>query len=195
LKLNDITRKRYKDALNDLKGQGYSDSTMDGIHRNGRVIFRKALEQEIIKKDPTENAYLKKNRKTIKQLEYEEVPNTLKEKNLLCFLIPRGNRGLFRLLDVPYSFIPGIREGELVALKWKDVDFNNHTISITKTYYNPTKNTSEYQLVTPKTRKSRRKIIVDEMVISALKDHKNFQQEVIKRLGDLTIIKILSLPK
>ncbi|CAH2715077.1 hypothetical protein BACCIP111895_02261 [Neobacillus rhizosphaerae] len=33
LKLKDITRKRYHDALNDLKEQGYSNSTMEGIHR------------------------------------------------------------------------------------------------------------------------------------------------------------------
>ena len=42
----------------------------------------------------------------------------------------------------------------------------------------------EYQLVTPKTRKSRRKIIVDEEVINALKEHKKYQDQVIERLGD-----------
>jgi integrase len=35
----------------------------------------------------------------------------------------------------------GIRVGELVALKWKDIHFVNHTISITKTYYNEKNNT------------------------------------------------------
>ncbi|MFS0820705.1 site-specific integrase [Bacillus sp. 1P02SD] len=77
----------------------------------------------------------------------------------------------------------GIRVGELVALKWKGVDFRNNTISINKTYYNPNNNTLKYQLVTPKTRKSRRKIIVDEEVINALREHKKVQEEVIKRLG------------
>jgi Arm DNA-binding domain/Phage integrase, N-terminal SAM-like domain len=68
LKLKDITPKRYEDALNDLKDQGYSDSTREGIHRTDRMIFRKALEFELIKKDPTEFAYLKKDKKTIEQL-------------------------------------------------------------------------------------------------------------------------------
>ncbi len=77
----------------------------------------------------------------------------------------------------------GIRVGELVALKWKDIDFLNHTISITKTYYNPNNNTMEYQLLPPKTRKSRRKIVVDEDVIQALKYHKKAQNQVIKRLS------------
>ncbi|GGA41238.1 hypothetical protein [Psychrobacillus lasiicapitis] len=55
LKLKDITRKGYQDALNQLKERGYSDSTREGIHRTGRMIFRKASEL----KDPTEFAYLK----------------------------------------------------------------------------------------------------------------------------------------
>lgn len=64
--------------------------------------------------------------------------------------------------------------------KWKDVDFKNHTISIIKTYYNPTNSTLKYQLVTPKTRKSRRKVIVDEEVLSTLKEHKKEQDQVIE---------------
>ncbi|MGX2958073.1 tyrosine-type recombinase/integrase [Peribacillus sp. JNUCC 23] len=55
--------------------------------------------------------------------------------------------------------------------------------SITKTYYNPKNNTLEYQLVTPKTRKSRRRIIVDEEVLNTLNEHKNAQNQVIKRLS------------
>lgn len=185
LKLKDITAKRYQDALNDLKDQGYSDSTREGIHRTGRMIFRKALEFELIKKDPTEFAYLKKDKKTIEQLEEEEIPKYLEKEELALFLKTAKEHGLEHdyLMYLILSYT-GIRVGELVALKWKDVDFVNHTISITKTYYNPTNNTLKYQLVTPKTRKSRRKIIVDEDVINALKDHKKSQDQVIERLGE-----------
>ena len=35
-----------------------------------------------------------------------------------------------------------MRAGELLALKWSDIDFENNTISITKTYYNPNNNKS-----------------------------------------------------
>jgi integrase len=156
LKLKDITRKMYQDALNDLKDQGYSDSTREGINRTGRMIFRKALELDLIKKDPTEFAYVKKEKKTIEQLE-EEVPKYLEKEELALFLKTAKEHGLEHdyLIFLILSYT-GLRVGELVALKWKDVDFINHTISITKTYYNPKNNTLEYQLVTPKTRKSRR---------------------------------------
>ncbi|MCM3768158.1 site-specific integrase [Neobacillus niacini] len=185
LKLKDITRKMYQDALNDLQDQGYSDSTREGINRTGRMIFRKALELELIKKDLTEFAYVKKDKKTIEQLEEEEVPKYLEKEELALFLETAKANGLEHdylvFLILAYT---GIRVGELVALKWKDIDFKNHTISITKTYYNPNNNALEYQLVTPKTRKSRRKIIADEEVINVLKEHKKVQDEVIKRLGD-----------
>ncbi|MGJ7923209.1 tyrosine-type recombinase/integrase [Neobacillus sp. LXY-4] len=184
LKLKDITRKMYQDALNDLKDRGYSDSTRDGINRTGRMIFRKALELELLKKDPTEFAYVKKDKKTIEQLEEEEVPKYLEKEELALLLeTAKANDREHDYLVFLILAYTGIRVGELVALKWKDIDFKNHTISITKTYYNPKNNALEYQLVTPKTRKSRRKIIVDEEVIDALKEHKKNQDEVIKRLG------------
>jgi len=185
LKLRDITRKMYQDTLNDLKDQGYSDSTREGINRTGRMIFRKAVELELIKKDPTEFAYVKKDKKTIEELEEEEIPKYLEKEELALFLETAGINGLEHddlvFLILAYT---GIRVGELVALKWKDIDFKNNTISITKTYYNPNNNTVEYQLLPPKTRKSRRKIVVDEDVINALKEHKKVQNKVIERLGN-----------
>ncbi len=184
LKLKDITAKRYQDALNDLKEKGYADNTLDGVHRTGRMIFKKAIEMRIIKNDPTEFAYLKKNRKTIDELEKQEVPKYMEKEELALLLQTSSQKGLdldyLIFLTLSYT---GMRVGELVALKWKDIDFDNHTISITKTYYNPTNNTLEYQLVPPKTRRSKRIIVVDECVIATLKEHMELQKKVKERLG------------
>lgn len=109
----------------------------------------------------------------------------MEKEDLALFLKTAKDQGLehdyLAFLILSYS---GIRAGELISLKWKDIDFINHTISITKTLYNPSNNALKYQLGTPKTRKSRRKIIVDEDVIDALKEHKKVQEEVIEQLGD-----------
>lgn len=85
LKLKVIAPKRYQDGLYDLKDREYSDIMREGNHRTGRVIFQKALEFELIKKDPTEFAYLKKDKKTIEQLEEEELQSIWKNKNFRCF--------------------------------------------------------------------------------------------------------------
>ncbi|WP_313432653.1 hypothetical protein [Siminovitchia terrae] len=65
LKLKDITLKNYQQALFDLKERGYADNTSFGVHRIGRIIFWKGIEMSLISKDPTEFAYLKRDKKTI----------------------------------------------------------------------------------------------------------------------------------
>jgi integrase len=185
LKVKDITLANYQQALNDLKEKGYADNTLSGIHRTGRMIFRKAREREIIKKDPTEFAYVKRTKKTLEELEQQELPNYLEKEKLALFLKTVETKGL-EMDDVIFSVLSytGMRVGELVALKWKDIDFTENTISITKTYYNPMNNTKSFQLVTPKTKKSRRKIIVDEFVMSRLRKHLTFQNEMKMLLRD-----------
>jgi integrase len=111
---------------------------------------------ELIKKDPTEIAYGKKDKKTIEQLE-EGVRKYIEEKQIAQFLHTDKEHGLELdfLIFLVLSYT-GMRVGELVALNWKDVDFVNHTNSKTKTYYNPKNNTLKYQLDSPKTKKKTR---------------------------------------
>lgn len=180
LKMKDITKKRYQDALLDLKKQGYADNTIDGIHRTGRMIFKKAVEQEIIKSDPTEYAVVPKTQKSVEDLEREkEIPKYMEKEELALFLETAKEHGLDQdyviFLTLAYT---GMRVGELCALKWKDIDFEEQTISITKTYFNPKLNVKNYQLLTPKTEASRRVVDVDELVIKALQEHKSMQNKI-----------------
>lgn len=183
LKLKDITRVKYQYALNDLKNRGFADNTLDGAHRTGRMIFKKAIEMELIKKDPTEFAYVPRDEKTIEEIEKDEVPKYLEKEQLSLFLKSAEENGLER--DYPIFKLlayTGIRVGELCALKWKDIDFEEESISITKTYYNPINNIRKYQLVPPKTQKARRTIDVDQSVLSLLEKHRAAQNKVKMRL-------------
>lgn len=183
LKLKDIILKEYQDALDDLNRK-YAYNTLKGIHRTGRMIFKKAVEMEIIKKDPTEFAVIKREKKTIRDLEKPEVPKYLEKKELKLFLDTAINKGLeldyLAFLILSYT---GIRVGELVSLKWSDIDFNENTIRIIKTYYNPTNNTVQYQLVPPKNNSSARRIVVEDDVIDELKRHKEAQSKVKWKIG------------
>ncbi|MFS0820793.1 tyrosine-type recombinase/integrase [Bacillus sp. 1P02SD] len=184
LKLKDITRKKYQDALNDLKKRGFADNTMDGAHRTGRMIFKKAIEMELIKKDPTEFAYVPKTAKSIEELEKEdELPKYMEKEELSKFLQTAKGKGLER--DYPIFMLlayTGMRVGELCALKWKDIDFDEGSISITKTLYNPTNNIRKYQLVPPKTQSAKRTIDVDSKVLALLKKLQAEQNKVRMRL-------------
>lgn len=182
LKLKDVTRKSYQDALNDLKKRGFAENTLDGAHRTGRMIFKKAIEMEFIKKDPTEYAYVPKDEKTIEDIEKEEIPNYLEKEELSLFLQIAEDKGLDR--DYPIFKLlaySGMRVGELCALKWSDIDFEEESISITKTTYNPKNNIKEYQLVPPKTIKAKRKIDVDPSVLTLLEKHKAEQNKILMK--------------
>jgi len=65
-------------------------------------------------------------------LEKEEVPKYLEKEELALFLKTAREQGLeldyLMFLILSYT---GIRVGELVSLKWKDINFNDYTVSIT----------------------------------------------------------------
>lgn len=187
LKLKDITRKQYQNALNDLKKRGYAQNTIDGAHRTGRMIFKKAVELEILKKDPTEYTQVPKQQKTIEELEgLKSLPRYLEKEELKHFLHSAIKWGLDQ--DYPIFLLlayTGIRAGELCALKWRDIDFEEHTISISKTYYNPTNNRKKYKLLTPKTPAAVRIIDIDETVIIELNKHKSIQRQTMMKHRDI----------
>lgn len=187
LKLKSITDAMYQAALNDLKKQGFTRSTLEGIHTTGKMIFQMATKKKMLKVNPTEDAYIKKDEKTLINPDEEDdegLPVFFEKEELATFLNTARDKGLYMdeaiFITLAYT---GMRVGELVALQWKDIDFNKKIIRITKTYYNEKNKTTDYQLVSPKTKKSKRRIIVDEMVIDVLKKHKEKQEQIISRLG------------
>lgn len=183
LKLKDSTRRQYQNALNDLKKRGYAQNTIDGAHRTGRMIFKKAVELEILIKDSTEYTQIPKQQKTIEELEgRNSLPNYLEKEELKHFLHIAKKLGLDQDLLMAYT---GVRAGELCALKWRDIDFEEQTISISKTYYNPTNNRKEYKLLTPKTPTAVRIIDIDETVINELSKHKLAQKQTMMKYRDI----------
>jgi len=180
-KMKDITRKMYQSSLSKLKAEGLSKNTLEGIHCTGRMIFKKAVELGYIKVDPTQYAIIPKTQQTVEEIEAEtDVPEYLEKEELSVFLKAAKDKGLEMDIVVFVTLAyTGIRAGELCALKWKDINFKEQTISITKTYYNPTNNTKKYQLLPPKTKSSIRVIEVDTVVLAELEAHRT-KQNIVK---------------
>ncbi|MGP4073735.1 tyrosine-type recombinase/integrase [Piscibacillus sp. B03] len=175
LKLKNVTSKQYQDALNSLFERDFATNTIEGAHRTGRMIFKKAIELKLIREDPTKNCTVPKKRKTITDLEQEDLPLFMEKDELKNFLKTSNENGLDQDYEI-FTLLAytGMRIGELCALKWSDIDFKSKQISITKTYYNPNNNTAEYSLGTPKTLSSVRKIDCDDTVINVLNKQKEF---------------------
>lgn len=76
----------------------------------------------------------------------------------------------------------GMRRGELCGLEWKDIDFENHIISIQRTsQYTPEKGIFEKGT---KTASSVRTIKLPSIVFTILKDYKKWQTEERLKIGD-----------
>lgn len=177
--VKEITRKQYQDMLDTL-GKKYADNSLSAIHSTGKLIFKKGLEFEVLKRDPTEYTKITRRKKTVEQLEEEELPRYMEKDELALFLQTARDKMSHQdytiFLTLAYT---GMRIGEVFALKWKDIHFDESTIRITKTCYLPKHNSLNFILLPPKTKNSKREIVVDELVISELKKHK-FHQNTIK---------------
>lgn len=80
----------------------------------------------------------------------------------------------------------GCRYGEAVALEWSDIDFNNATINITKTYNRIVK-----QVGTPKSKAGIRIISIDNKTILMLKQYRNRQRQAFMEIGARSCLGIL----
>lgn len=127
--ISNITKKMYQDALFKMKDSGLKDNTISGVHGCGRMIFKRALELDLIKSDPSQFAKLPKTQQTVDDIERRvEVPKYLEKEDLALFLKTAKEQGLEgdyeAFLTLAYT---GMRIGEFVVLRESDIDFNENT--------------------------------------------------------------------
>jgi integrase len=75
----------------------------------------------------------------------------------------------------------GMRQGELLALRWQDVDLENAVASVRRTL---TRSGGKVVFAEPKTKKSRRSIRLTPQAVEALRAHLKRQLRDIEILGD-----------
>ena len=177
-----IKKHDYQRFVDDMSAQ-YSKNYVDSIVASTNMIFKYAYDMRLIKAMPSEGIKRPKKKVSVEELEDNEIHKKFLEKDeLFQFLeVAKYHHSPQNSFEVfTTSAYTGMRAGELLALKWSDIDFENNTISITKTYYNPNNNKKHYQILTPKTESSIGKISVDPHVIQLLKDYKANVQDTWK---------------
>lgn len=127
IKLRDLSTLQYQTMLNDLKDQGYSYSTISLAHVAVQLMYKTALQLEVIETDPTERAEMPVFEITVQELENGgELPKYLEKEELGLFLRTAMGEGdvqrFHALFTLSYT---GLRIGELCALKTSDIDYVN----------------------------------------------------------------------
>jgi integrase len=172
LKLRALTPAHVQDFYRDRLDNGFSPATVQKIH----VILHKALSQAVSWSLVPRNAS-----------EAVRAPrHAPKEMRPLC---PDGAR---RLLDTAegdrlealyvLAIHTGMRQGELLGLKWENVDLAANAIRVRHTLL---RTKGRVILGEPKTKKSRRTVNLTGAASRALEEHLERQLKVMERLGDL----------
>jgi integrase len=75
----------------------------------------------------------------------------------------------------------GMRQGELLALRWEDVDLDNATANVRATLQQVSG--QGFAFASPKTKRSRRKVVLPAAAVEALRQHRVRQAEERLQLG------------
>lgn len=138
-------------------------------------IFKYAVLMDILDSNPFDKVIKPKSRQTQRKgnfLTKEELKEFLK-------LAQTATLSYFSPLVHLMSYT-GLRQGEALALKWSDIDFENKKITVDKT---AARIKEKQTLQTPKTKNSKRVISIDPTTLSILKSWKKDQIKIYFKNG------------
>ena len=134
IKLNKRTgrdiQKLYKDLMENgrlrkaqkSKQPGLSSTTVRGIHMMLHNALDRAVKERLILRNPTEDCIIPKVQKQEMKILHPE--------DMKAYLEAAEKRGVLPMFYL--ELVSGIRKGELVALRWEDLDVEHRTISVSK---------------------------------------------------------------
>ena len=171
LKITTITAKQLQDVLNKLFENGTAYNTLRGTHNALKQLFKHAADTNLIPSSPAEALFIPKERvKLIEDIKEETKQLYLESWELkkLLSVADSHKNVLFRTIMYTIAFT-GMRPGEALAIKHKDVDLKRKTIHITKTVYAKKSIKGEFEITPPKTKNAVRIIDIDEIVVEKIK--------------------------
>ena len=181
IKLNDLRTTHLQRHYKKLLDNGVTPTTIRQINTNLKTCLNEAERQGYIQKNWCKLVTLpkKEDNKEVKVLtkqEQEKFLEAIKGHELeLLYIVVLGT---------------GLRIGEILGLKWPDIDFKNNELHVNRSlqkaaiYENDKIVRYEVQETTPKTKNSLRTIPVPQNIIKKLRTHKKEQNELILLLQE-----------
>lgn len=153
------------------KAETLAPSTVRTVHNIINGSLRWAVKMKLIKENPAAGVELPRSKQRTFTIWTPEEVNR--------FLQVARNRRAYPIYYL--ALMTGMRRGEILGLKWKDIDFQNSIIRVSRSW---TK-TDEANVFSEggKTENSRRSIHVSKSVLDVLEAHREKQMEEHKQLG------------
>jgi integrase len=150
--------------------RGLSKQTVLHVHRILSQALNHAVRLEVLVKNPARQVTpTKPDKLEIKILDKQEIPALLKAAKGTSLYVP-----------VLVGITTGIRRGELLGLRWSDVDLTAGNLTINQAMQ---RTKGEFEFKSPKTSTSRRTIMLPSVTIEALQTHYKAQLEDRMKLG------------
>ena len=181
IKLLDMKKSDVKRFYNDLYDSGLRPGTLDSIHCVVHQVLETAIDDDIIRYNPSDKA--------LREIMLEHASDTRKVKALSVeeemifarYLYSHPEERKWYPLFIT-MMMAGLRLGEVTALQWSDIDFENGMINIDKTlvyYENLSDHKCRYTMNTTKTPAGKRQVVM----ISIVKDALIMQKDYIRKNG------------
>lgn len=142
------------------------------------AVFDYALHLGQVQSNPFANIIVPKYRPDSKTNDMKFYSKSELKRFLECCLKSGRYKVYAYFYVLAYS---GLRRGEAFALRWSDIDFKNHTLTVNQTISNGEKN--KVLIQSPKTLDSIRTIDIDETLIQVLKSWQQLQKLELHKLG------------
>lgn len=188
INIKDITLRDIQEYYSALYKKGASISTLKNLNKLISPSIRYAYNNNMIIKDFTRGIVLPSDTENNKLQKKSDVnPFSLDEQIKFLNAI-KGNELETLFITALDS---GLRQGELLALTWNDIDFDNECIYVNKTVKlvaNVTREgreKGEYLVQTPKSEKANRTVAIPVFLVKRLRQHKTQQLENKLRYSNL----------
>ena len=152
--------------VEELESSGLAESTVRGVYRLLSSAMRYALDEGVIRKNPCRRIHIQHRehgeQRVLNRSEQEKLRQTADDTRDLPALL---------------SLYTGMRLGEICALKWTDIDWEQGTITVRRTVQRIAGRSIEsngqrtlLMIGTPKSRRSCRVIPVPEFILALLRE-------------------------
>ncbi len=187
MKLDKITPSIIQDFINGLAPQLVNFKEINSINRR---ILQYGVLLQLIPTNPARDVILakkqKKGRDAIKFIAPEDLKLFFDSTEKLS---TRNYKKYFEFTVFKFLLATGCRFGEMVALNWSDIDLEERTVTINKTYSQELRTIGE-----TKTKAGARKISMDTRTILMMKQYKNRQRLLFLEIGARAPSVVFSTP-
>lgn len=143
MKLGDVKRRHVQQLADRLLADGKSPSAVRNVLMPLRVLFRRAIRDELVAVNPCTGIELPANRSA-----RPEIRSVESAAALMAAIPDLRDRAIWAT-----AFYAGLRRGELMALRWRDLDTGNGRVHVERSY-----DPKNRVYVDPKSRAGRRQV-------------------------------------